>query len=85
LQQKIHDLTEKIEEISAQYQNSGFAKFKNDLAELAVLKLAPITEKFNEIKKDKTYLQNILKNGSEQAKEIANNKIIQVKNLVGLA
>ena len=55
--------------------------FKNNLAELLVEKISPISDKIKEYKNDKEQLKKILKNGNKQASDTANKTIIEVKKL----
>jgi tryptophanyl-tRNA synthetase len=76
---------EDIKQTQEKYKSEGFAKFKTDLAELAVEKLAPISQKFNELRKDKTYLKQIAEKGRAEAAEIADSNLQKIKNIVGLS
>ena len=56
-----------IEFLVSQYAGAGFAKFKSDLADIVASKLSPINTKYNEIKDNHTYLNEILTKGKEKA------------------
>lgn len=73
-----------IADIITEYNGKGFASFKNDLAELAVTKLSPITEEYNRLITDRTYLQKIAAKGAEKARTIAEAKLTKVKEIIGL-
>ncbi len=72
------------EELAKEYHTSGFGKFKNDLAESLVEKLRPIQENLSKIKQDKSYLEQVLNDGKNQAKEIAAKTKKEVFEIVGL-
>jgi tryptophanyl-tRNA synthetase len=72
-----------LEQAESKFQNKQFSEFKKELAELAVEKLAPISQEFNKLLEDKSYLKNILNSGSEKAFEIAENNLKQIKEIVG--
>jgi len=62
----------------------GHASFKDVLAESLIKKLEPIRQKREELEKDEVLIENILKNGQKKASQIANQKIKQVKRVMGL-
>jgi tryptophanyl-tRNA synthetase len=72
-----------IEDIINHYRTAGFAKFKNELAEIIISNLSPITSKYNELMHNQDYIHSILKNGSEQARLNASKTISKVKELFG--
>ena len=75
----------KPEEIAREYENSGFGKFKGDLADIIVTELEPIHSKINELKNNLDYVKQILKNGEVKAREIANSNMVKIKQIVGLS
>lgn len=56
-----------FEEIEKNYSNKGYAEFKADLGDIVVNYLAPLQERFREIRNDKEYLESVLRNGAEKA------------------
>jgi tryptophanyl-tRNA synthetase len=73
---------QKPQEIVNQYQDKGYKEFKEALAQALIKYLEPIQKKYHQIN-DKEILA-ILKNGAQQAREIAQEKIKIVKNKMGL-
>lgn len=71
------------EQIVHEYEGGGFAKFKEDLAELACEVIGPITGRYNEFLKDPVELLKILKRGSDRAGEIASVTVSRVKKEFG--
>ena len=71
------------EAIIAEYDGSGFAKFKEDLAELACEVIGPITRRYNDFVKDPAELLRVLKKGSDKANEIAYVTVANVKKEFG--
>lgn len=59
------------QQVVAQFSALKTGQFKAQLAELAVAKLGPITEKMRELLADKTQLDAILKRGAERANDVA--------------
>lgn len=74
---------EKRNAVEEKYAKSGFAEFKKDLADLAVEKLSPITEDYNRIRADITYIDQILHEGNCKANEIAAQTMKEVKEAMG--
>jgi len=69
-------------DIATAYKKKGYAEFKNDLAEIIISFLEPFQEKFNEIDDDEVL--RILESGKEKAKKMAEEKMTEVKEKVGL-
>ncbi|MEH6662924.1 MAG: tryptophan--tRNA ligase, partial [Parasphingorhabdus sp.] len=57
--------------VIAEYAGKGFGDFKPALADLAVSKLSPIRERFEELRKDTGAIDAILREGSEKASALA--------------
>lgn len=72
------------EEIAVFYQNSGFAKFKTDLAENLIDHISPISQKISEFLTDKHELTKILSDGKNYAQEIANKNLSKIHKIIGI-
>ncbi len=72
-----------VAEVCALYGGQGFAAFKGDLADLSVSVLGPISEEMKRLCDEKTYIDQILKEGSAKAREIAAPVLKDVHNIVG--
>lgn len=70
-------------EIKKKYAERGYAEFKTGLAELLVEKLTLIKKNYERIQKDQKKLNTILKEGGEQAREMAERTLMRVKKKVG--
>jgi len=71
------------EEVAREYEGAGFAKFKEDLADLVATKMDPITYRFNEYKKDPAEIIRILKEGARRAEEVASQTLSKLKEEFG--
>ncbi|MGV6801190.1 MAG: tryptophan--tRNA ligase [bacterium] len=71
------------QEVLAEYGGQGFGVFKPALADLAVAKLSPVSEKMREIQDDTAYLEGVLKQGAARADAIARPIMQDVKEIVG--
>ncbi|WP_425362940.1 tryptophan--tRNA ligase [Candidatus Tisiphia endosymbiont of Hybos culiciformis] len=72
-----------IDKIVDQYQNAGFAKFKDDLADIIITTLTPINTKYAELMKNPDYLITTLHNGADKARIIATKTLTEIKKLMG--
>lgn len=70
-------------DVCAEYEGKGFADFKQDLADLSVETLGPITDEMNRLMSEKTYLDGILRDGANNADEIAQPILKEVHDIVG--
>lgn len=75
---------EDIKGIENKYEGKGYGEFKKDLAEVVIEGLRPLQEKYTEIMNNPETIEKMLKDGAAKAKEIADKKLIEVKNKVGL-
>ena len=75
---------ENPENIAKTYENSGFGKFKGDLAQVLVEKLTPIQHNIARFKEDKSYILEVLDSGRQDVLDIANNTKEEIFKIVGL-
>jgi len=73
----------KLENTLKLMEGKDFSKFKNELSDVMISTICPIGKKINSLKKDKTYLLNILKEGTTKASSIAEKNLKEVKEIVG--
>ena len=72
-----------VEQLETDYEGSGYGQFKKDLVEVTVDALAPIRERYLEIRKSQELI-DAMKNGTERANAIAEPVIRRVKDRFGL-
>ena len=65
------------------FRGKNFSEFKNELAEVLVEKIYPISNEIKKLLKDEKYIDNILKTGSIEAEKIARKKVNDIKQKVG--
>lgn len=70
-------------EVCQLYAGKGFAEFKKDLAELSVEVLGPITDEMRRLMDEKSFIDDILKQGAEKADEISRPILEEVHEIVG--
>ena len=74
---------ENTKKVVERFADNQFSTFKNELNELAVDSLSPITQEMRKLLEDKTYLESILKDGGDRANILAQPIITKVKDIVG--
>lgn len=72
-----------INEAENDFKGMGYGAFKEAIAEVVVSEIQPIQQKFKEISSDKTFLENVIKNGAEKANFIASKTIKKVHKKIG--
>ncbi len=65
------------------FAGKNFSEFKEELSELLVNKIIPISEEIKKLLQEQSYLDSILLDGVEKANKIASQKIKNIKEIVG--
>ena len=65
------------------FSGKNFSEFKQQLSELLINKILPISQEIKKLLQDHNYLDSILLNGVEKADKIASKKIKKIKEIVG--
>ena len=65
------------------FAGKNFSEFKQELSELLVNKIIPISDEIKKLLQDQSYLDSILLDGVEKANKIASKKIKNIKETVG--
>lgn len=73
-----------IEQIEIDYQGKMYGHLKVDLAELVVETLRPVREKYDDLLKNRDYLDQLLKSGASRAQTRARVTLDKVYHKVGL-
>jgi len=72
-----------FEDIEKKYENMGYAKFKEDIAEAIVEELSPLQKKVKELLDDKSKLEEIYRKGAEKASIVANKTLRKMQKKIG--
>ncbi len=72
-----------VDEIVKKYEGKGYGDFKGDLAEIVADSLEPIRNKYEELIKDKDYLEKVYSEGAEKAKRKTKKMLSKVQRKVG--
>ncbi|ATQ67208.1 MULTISPECIES: tryptophan--tRNA ligase [Methylosinus] len=70
-------------DVLAEFGGANFSTFKNALVDLAVEKLSPITAEMRRLSADEAYVDGVLRDGAERARELARANMDAVKDIVG--
>ncbi|MBO5509689.1 MAG: tryptophan--tRNA ligase [Lachnospiraceae bacterium] len=72
-----------VEEALKEFDGMGYGALKEQVGEAVACKLVPLQDRFNELSKDKAYIDRIIKDNAEQASYYANKTLRKVKKKVG--
>ena len=72
-----------LEKTVETFSGKNFSEFKNQLSDLLVKKIEPISLEIKKLLDDQTYLDKILLEGVEKANSIASKKIDRIKEILG--
>jgi tryptophanyl-tRNA synthetase len=73
-----------IEQLEQDYVGQGYGKFKGDVAEALIAFLAPMQARFQEVRQDRKFLDDVLARGAEAARAIAAKTLSEVQVAVGI-
>ena len=73
-----------MDQVIAQNAGKMFGYFKQDLADLAVAKLAPISSEMARLMQDPAEIDRILGRGAERAREVAAPILARTYEIVGM-
>jgi len=72
-----------LEKSINEFSGKNFSEFKDNLSQLLVDKIMPISEEIKKLLSEKGYLDKILAEGSEKANDVASKKIQEIHKIVG--
>ena len=72
-----------VADVLGEYDGAPFSRFKTDLSDLAVAKLAPIGDEMRRLMADTAYVDGLLTAGAAKARDIAAPILAEVKKVVG--
>jgi tryptophanyl-tRNA synthetase len=71
-------------EVEREFEGSGYGDFKGAVAEAVVDLLAPVRERYEELRPDEAALERALASGAEKAREIASGTLAEVREAIGI-
>ena len=72
------------EAVESEFAGSGYGDFKGAVAEAVVEYLAPVRERYAELRPDEAELERILARGASGAREIAARTLLEVREAMGV-
>ncbi|HEX2360127.1 MAG TPA: tryptophan--tRNA ligase [Solirubrobacterales bacterium] len=73
-----------MDEIEADFDGSGYGDFKGAVAAEAVDFLAPVRERYEQLRPDEGALEEALESGAEKARAIASKTLAEVRSVMGI-
>ena len=73
-----------LDVVAADHAGMGFAAFKGKLADLAIETLGPIAARMRALLADSAYIDGVLSDGAERARRIADVKLAEARDIMGL-
>ena len=70
--------------IEREFEGSGYGDFKRAVADAVVAYLAPVRERYTELRADEDGLESILVEGAEKARAIAAPTVAEVRDVMGI-
>jgi tryptophanyl-tRNA synthetase len=72
-----------LEQVLNEVKGKDYSYLKNKLSEVLVEVICPIGKKIKNLLEDKSYLEKVLKEGTEKARDLAVHNLKEVQNAVG--
>ncbi len=72
-----------MEQIEGEFAGKGYGDFKVAVGEAVVEALRPVRERFEELIKDKAYLESLYKDGAERAFRVSSRTLAKAKKKIG--
>lgn len=72
-----------VEDVCARFAGQPFSRFKDELAQVAVATLAPMTAEMRRLEADPAHIDAILNRGAERAATLAEPVLREVHQIVG--
>ncbi len=72
------------EQIEREFDGSGYGDFKQAVADAVVEYLAPVRERYEELRPDERHLEYVLAQGAEKARAIASETLADVRDAMGV-
>ena len=73
----------KIDFLFNEFKDKNFSFFKEQLSDVIVKKISPISKEIKKLNQDPSYIDQVLQDGSEKAHELSSKKIRDIKKKFG--
>jgi tryptophanyl-tRNA synthetase len=71
-------------EVEARFDGSGYGQFKQAVADAVVEYLAPVRERYRELREDEAQLERIFEEGAAKARAISSQTLAEVRSAMGV-
>ena len=71
------------QELISKYEGQNFSNFKNDLSDALIEKIAPIGDEIKKLMNDKSYLNQVMQEGSDKARSKSDIVLKEVYDIIG--
>ena len=71
-------------EIMAEFEGKGYGQLKKQVAELVIATLEPIQQRYHQMASDPAYIEQVLKEGADRVRPIADNRLYVAQKNLGL-
>jgi len=72
------------EDVLAEFAGGGYGNVKKQVAEAVISELEPIQQRYNEMAADPGYIEQVLKEGADRVRPIAENRLLVTQQKLGL-
>ena len=76
--------SESEEKIRAEFEGQGYGTLKKRVAEVVIATLEPIQAKYNEMAADPAYIEEVLREGAERVRSIAEHRLQVAQERLGI-
>ena len=66
-----------------EFKDKNFTFFKEQLSDVIVKKISPISKEIKKLNQDPSYIDKVLQDGSEKAYELSSKKMTDIKKKFG--
>ena len=66
-----------------EFKDKNFSFFKEKLSEVIIEKISPISKEIKKLNQDNSYIDQVLRDGSEKSYELSSKKIHDIKKKFG--
>jgi tryptophanyl-tRNA synthetase len=73
-----------VSEILAEFEGQGYGTLKKTVAEAVIAELEPVQQRYNEMAEDPGYIEQVLKEGADRIRPIAENRLLVSQRNLGL-
>ncbi len=73
-----------VEQLEREFEGTGYGAFKSVVADAIVAYVAPVRERYHELRRDEAELERIMADGADRARAIASETLRDVRSVMGV-